>query len=86
MDDPQTPPEEALPSAPPEEALPSAPPEVDDLDPERPADGVDEDRLTGYAVYDNLEAHYLNGVERGRGAKARADKRADGDRFTVRRV
>lgn len=81
MDDPQTPPEETLPPAPPE-----VDDQVDDLDPERPADGVAEDRLTGYAVYDNLEGHYLNGVERGRGAKARADKRADGDRFTVRRV
>lgn len=80
MDDPQTP------ETPPEET-PPAPPEVEDLDPERPADDVDEDRLTGYAVYDNLEGHYLNGVERGRGAKARADKRAgDSDRYSVRRV
>lgn len=51
------------------------------------ADDVAEDRLTGYAVYDNVEGHYLNGVERGRGAKARADKRAGDDaRYSVRRV
>lgn len=75
MTDDQTPPEET----------PPAPPEVDY--PERPADDVAEDRLTGYAVYDNAEGHYLNGVERGRGAKARADKRSgDDDRYSVRRV
>lgn len=87
----ETPPEALIPPEPP---APDPDPELvdegDEVDPERDADGVDEDRLTGVAVYDNAELRYVTGVFKNKTA-LRADETArelvkDAGRYSVRRV
>lgn len=88
----ETPPEALIPPEPPDPdpELVDEVDEVDEVDPERDADGVDEDRLTGVAVYDNAELRYVTGVFKNKTA-LRADETArelvkDAGRYSVRRV
>lgn len=60
---------------------------VDDLAADRPADGVDEERLSGYSVYDTAELRYVGTQDSTkRAVKADPLVKADPGRYVVRRV
>jgi hypothetical protein len=62
------------------------PPEAPVPDDTPTADGVPEDRLTGYAFYDTLIQAYTGGVYPSKAKARKGEEDCRGDRYVLRRV